>query len=249
MEKRLFDIAVDLEEVHWWSVSRRKIIETVINNYIKDLGKNACALDIGSGTGINFNILSKYTQNISGMEYDPYAIELSNKNNNFNVLQGSLPDNIPFPDEKFDLVTLFDVLEHIDDDINSLKNILAKVKPGGYFLMTVPAYQFLWSKHDETVEHKRRYTLNELLNKMENFNISIKYKSYFNTYLLPLIVAIRFFRSKVSSLKNQDDVFLPSKPINFLLRLIMSSERFIIKRGSLPFGVSIIVLAQKTTNI
>jgi len=245
MDKALYDFDAKYQKENWWHISRIKIIETVIKKHIKNLGQETEILDIGSGTGGNFKLLSRFTKNIIGMECNSYARELSQQKYDFQVTDGNLPDNIPFSDESFDLITLFDVLEHVDDDINSLKNILSKIKMGGHILITVPAYQFLWSGHDEINDHKRRYTLNELLAKMKKAGITIKYGSYFNTWLFPLIFAVRFIKSKISVLKDKEDTFLPPKPINSLLKLIMSSESLIIQNGSCPFGVSIIALGYK----
>lgn len=245
MDKNLHKLTSENMEEHWWLVSRRKIIETVIKKHVKEINPEYKILDIGCGTGGNFNLLSKYSQNIIGLENDPYAANLSKEKYNFNIIQGNLPDNIPFPDENFDLITLFDVLEHVDDDETSLKNILAKIKPGGHFLLTVPAYQFLWSDLDVINDHKRRYTLKELSNKVKQSGLNIKYKSYFNTWLFPLISLVYFLKNHFGIFKDTYQINFPSKPVNFILKSIMSSERFIIKNGVLPFGVSIILLGCK----
>ena len=249
MDKALYDFDAKYQKENWWHLSRIKIIETVIKKHIKKINPEYKILDIGCGTGGNFNLLAKYSQNIIGLENDPYAIELSKEKYDFNIVQGNLPDNIPFSDENFDLITLFDVLEHVDDDETSLKNILAKIKPGGYFLLTVPAYQFLWSDLDVINDHKRRYTLKELSNKIKQAGLKIKYGSYFNTWLFPLIFLVYFLKNHFSMFKDTYQASFPSKPINFILKSIMSGERFIIQNGAFPFGVSIILLGCKEYSV
>lgn len=246
MEEEVYQQNAKLEDNNWWHVARRKIIETTIEKYIGKTPSNAIVLDIGCGSGGNFDLISKYYKNIYGVEASSCVMEIAKqKYPDINISQGDLPDNVPFSDNYFDIIFLLDVLEHIEDDSSALKTIFKKLKPGGYLILTVPAFNFLWSHHDEINHHKRRYSLGELTSKIRKNNFKIKCESYFNTLLFPLIALVRLVKKGNASLKNKSDIFAMPGVINSLLTNIMSSEKFFIRNNKLPFGVSIIVVAQK----
>ncbi|MDD3012420.1 MAG: class I SAM-dependent methyltransferase [Candidatus Gastranaerophilales bacterium] len=244
MEDRIYLKMADLEDKHWWFVSKRKIIETIINKYIKGLNYKSKILDAGCGTGSNFLMLSKFSKNITMMEYDENASKIAEQKYNCKVYKGSLPSDIPFNDNEFDLIVLLDVLEHIDNDKDALIALKSKLKPEGYLLITVPAFNFLWSSHDESHHHKRRYKLGELNKILLNCGFEKRYCSYYNFILFPLIVCIRFIK-KLGLLSKEDDLNAASKIVNYILTLIMSSESHLLKFFQLPFGVSIISVYQK----
>ena len=232
-----------VEDKHWWFVGRRQIIDSFIRKL--NLPKNAEILEAGCGTGGNLIMLSAHGR-VDAMEIDKIACELANQRQVTKVQNGSLPDNIPFKG-KYDLIVILDVLEHLDEDLAALQTLYAKLKPGGWLLVTVPAYQFLWSQHDQINHHKRRYILNNLQQLVRKADYDIHYKSYFNTLLFPLIVFLRFW-SKLfqnSDSQTQGDLVMPSKFVNCFLTLFFASERHLLHCMPLPFGVSILLLAQK----
>jgi 2-polyprenyl-3-methyl-5-hydroxy-6-metoxy-1,4-benzoquinol methylase len=245
MEQTIYLKMNRLEHEHWWFVSRRSIIEMVLRSQVKTIGPHSKILDAGCGTGGNLDLLSSLGCDVTGLEMEPDAAEIARSKSGKAVYIGSLPDQIPFADESFDLIVLLDVLEHIEDDIGTLASLTAKLKPGGNLLITVPAFSFLWSSHDEAHHHKRRYRLNELVGKMQHCNLQPKYASYFNTWLFPMIALVRIFQNIVGSNQKTDDLSLPSPFLNKMLRGVMSSEKHILKRGKLPFGVSIMAIGQK----
>jgi SAM-dependent methyltransferase len=245
MEQTIYLKMNRLEHEHWWFVSRRSIIEMVLRSQLKSIGSHSKILDAGCGTGGNLDLLSSLGCDVTGLEMEPDAAEIARSKSGKAVYIGSLPDHIPFADESFDLIVLLDVLEHIEDDIGTLASLTAKLKPGGNLLITVPAFSFLWSSHDEAHHHKRRYRLNELVGKMQHCNLQPKYASYFNTWLFPMIALVRIFQNIVGSNQKTDDLSLPSPFLNKMLRGVMSSEKHILKRGKLPFGVSIMAIGQK----
>jgi SAM-dependent methyltransferase len=245
MEQTIYLKMNRLEHEHWWFVSRRCIIETVLRSHVKSIGPHSKILDAGCGTGGNLDLLSSLSCDVTGLEMDPDAAEIARSKSGKAVYIGSLPDQIPFADESFDLIVLLDVLEHIEDDIGTLAALTAKLKPGGNLLITVPAFSFLWSGHDEAHHHKRRYKLNELVRKMHHCNLHPKYASYFNTWLFPMIALVRIMQNRLPFLKKTDDLSMPSPLLNKLLTEAMSSEKHILMRGKLPFGVSIMAIGQK----
>jgi SAM-dependent methyltransferase len=245
MEQTIYWKMDRLEHEHWWFVSRRNIIETVLRSQLQSLGPHSQILDAGCGTGGNLDLLSSFGSHVTGLEMEHDAAEIARSKSGKAVYIGSLPDQLPFSDESFDLIVLLDVLEHIEDDRGALASLTAKLKPGGFLIITVPAFSFLWGSHDESHHHKRRYRLNELVGKMQQCNLRPKYASYFNTWLFPVIALVRTIQKRFRFIQKTDDLSMPFPFLNRLLTGVMSSEKHILKRGKLPFGVSIMAIGQK----
>jgi SAM-dependent methyltransferase len=226
---------------HWWFVARRKIIQKILNSWPHDGTRSI--LEIGCGTGGNLKLLSTYGA-VSGVEQDDKALSLANGRKICPVKKGALPDSIPFA-QTFDLICLLDVLEHITDDLAALQAARNKLLPTGKVLITVPAYNFLWSSHDVELHHKRRYNRKDLSDLLLKAGFKVRYSTYFNTFLFPLIAVIRICNSLFKR-QSGTDVSMPPGVINKSLMKIFSGERFFLPGFSLPFGVSILVLAEKT---
>ncbi|MBR8838903.1 MAG: class I SAM-dependent methyltransferase [Stigonema ocellatum SAG 48.90 = DSM 106950] len=247
MEKDFYLQYSAVEDKHWWFVGRRQILDQVIRKL--RLPTDSKILEAGCGTGGNLRMLAHHG-NLSAMELDETACQLANERQVIQVQLGSLPDNIPFTDE-YDLIVMLDILEHIDDDLAALVALHSRLKPGGWLLITVPAYQFLWSRHDDINHHKRRYVLKGLKQVVSKAGYAVRYGGYFNSFLFPMVAGVRYLQKLLqidSSSGSSDDLALPSKPVNQFLSFLFASERHLIDRFSLPFGVSVLLLAQKTTS-
>jgi SAM-dependent methyltransferase len=244
MDKEFYLQYAAVEARHWWFVGRRRIVEQVIRQL--NLPKNAKILEAGCGTGGNLTMLARYGQ-ISAMELDETACQLANERQVTTVKRGSLPDEIPFTTQ-YDLIVILDVLEHLDDDLAALQALYRKLNSHSWLLITVPAYQFLWSYHDEINHHKRRYTLKNLKRVVKQAGYTVCYASYFNTWLFPLVAGVRLLK-KIFKMDHpsvdSSDLILPGKIVNKFLTFLFASERYFMNRISLPFGVSVVLLAQK----
>ncbi len=229
------------EDSHWWFVARRMIIRKILSNYLP-VKRERRILEVGCGTGGNLEFLSTYG-NVYAIEPDDEAIAMAGKRGLCHVVKGSFPDDIPF-EGGFDLICMLDVLEHMDDDLGALESVGKKLSPGGKVLITVPSCKFLWSEHDVALHHKRRYGKKQLMRLLEISGFRIIYHTYFNTLLFPVVAAVRSLKKNYGK-ECGTDVGMPSKPLNILLTAIFSSERFLMPRISLPFGTSILLLAEK----
>jgi len=156
---------------------------------------------------------------------------------------GFLPDKLPYQPGSFDAVCCFDVIEHVDQDREAVKALTGLIKPGGYLVATVPAYQWMWSHHDELHHHKRRYTLGQMKRLFADAGLKIERASYFNALLFPLAAAVRVTKNLLG-VRTEDDA-MPSPAVNRILQGLFASEAGWLRRGSLPFGLSIVIIGKK----
>lgn len=245
MKEELICQMAEIEEKHWWFVGRRKIIFSAIKKLLPESPEQLQILDIGCGTGENMKFFSRISKNITGMELNQTALDAAKQKVDFPVYCGKLPDEIPFFDSQFDLIFLLDVLEHIEDEALSLERVKNILKPSGYLVITVPAYKFLWSVHDDLNEHKRRYNIDELRQKAAQSGYDLCFSSYFNSILFAAIAAFRFFKNITKFGEKQSDLFMPDLLINNFFIKLMDIESFLINFLRIPFGCSILLIAKR----
>ncbi|MHB1667819.1 class I SAM-dependent methyltransferase [Thiomonas sp.] len=233
----------DTEAQHWWFTGRRKILEFVIRKL--DLPKNANILEIGCGTGGNLEMLAHFGV-VSALEMDATALKIATEKSKgrYDIKQGVCPDLSQLSLQKFDLICLFDVLEHIDQDIETIAEAKKLLADGGRILITVPAYAWLWSMHDEFLHHKRRYTAAKLRKVADSTTLRVSLLTYFNALLFPLIAVVRL-KEKLLHNNEPGGTGMPPKPINFILRIIFGFERHFIGKIPIPFGVSLLAIFKK----
>jgi SAM-dependent methyltransferase len=242
VERIIYQKNAKLEGVHWWFVGRRRIVDHLLSRL--PLNQQTKILEIGCGTGGNLQLLSRYGQ-VFGVEMDEDARRLAKQRSSSPILPGSLPYDIPFPGDLFDFIILMDVLEHVKEDQESLLKVRERVRNEGYIVITVPAFQFLWSRHDDLHHHKRRYTKNSLYNLIQKAGYNIVFVTYFNTLLFPVIAIVRVIKN-IFKINGEDDLVMPLNIINEVLADIFSSERHLLSICSLPFGLSLLAIAKKT---
>lgn len=244
MDAAVYQLMQQVEDEHWWFVGRRNIVRDAIARLpLRHEGARPRILDAGCGTGGNLPMLAEFGS-VKGMEFDPSAAAMARARGPWSIERGALPDDLPFGDERFDLVTLTDVLEHIDDDEGALRALAARVAPSGRLLLTVPAFQFLWSAHDTWHHHKRRYTAGSLRAVAERAGLAIERISYFNFWLFPAVTAVRLASRAFGSKAHGEGLSVPPRPINTALTALFSSESALMRVGRLPFGVSILAVAR-----
>jgi len=232
-----------LESFYWWFVARRQLLESLVESIARDF-KKATILDVGCGTGINYSVLSKHGDTFS-TDASEEALAFSKSRGTDGLARSDL-ESLPFANSTFDIVTALDVLEHVDDDLKALNEILRVTAKGGVLVITVPAYGFLWSEHDEALHHRRRYAASELRNKLTNAGFEVERISYYITLLFFPILFMRFVQSvsKKSIQAKTSHIVLPGW-LNSLLVGILGFERWLLRWINLPFGVSIVCLARK----
>jgi SAM-dependent methyltransferase len=239
MERVVYQQMAELDDRHWWYRARRRIIADLIRREARPPA-DAQVLEIGCGTGHNLAMLAGFGH-VEGLELDAEARAISEKRLGRKVMSSPLPELGEVPDCHYDLIGAFDVIEHIDDDRAALASIAAKLKPGGSFVMTVPAHQWMWSAHDTVNHHKRRYSKAGLRTLINASPMKLDKVGYFNSLLFPLAVAERA-SSKLRG-KDDADVKLPPAPLNTALEKIFEAERYLVGRLPLPPGLSLFAVA------
>ena len=238
MERAVFDRMAEQDAVHWWYVARRDILHDLIAREVR-LPANARILEIGCGTGHNFEMLSRFGR-LDAIEVDGEARALASRRLGHAVGDAPLPDLTGIDNGAYDLVALLDVLEHVDEDEAALASIAGKLAPGGRILVTVPAYPWMWSAHDVAHHHKRRYSKRALRAVAEAAGLKVERIGFFNTLLFPLAAAVRL-AGRVTG-KSESDDKLPPRPLNALFRTVFGLERHLVGRVPLPAGVSLFAL-------
>lgn len=241
MELAAYQSLRDLQDHHWWFVGRRRIVAKLVERFVP-LPRAARVLEAGCGYGGNLAMLGNLGD-VDAFEFDDdaraHAATLLRRPVGF----GRLPDAIGFEHERFDLIAMLDVLEHIDDDVGSLRTLGERLAPGGSLLLTVPAVPWLWSDHDVLHQHKRRYTRALLTRRLHEAGLEIAGIGYFNALLFPLALAQRLWARLAGG--GGVDHSAPPEPLNAILTGIFSLESRILGRVPFPIGLSLFAVARK----
>lgn len=240
MDTLLLRQHLELEERHWWFVGRRRILLGVLEQNLPLKGEMEI-LDAGCGGGATMKSLRRYGR-VRGMEISEEAVEY-NRERGREVILGSI-EEMPFPDESFDLALALDVIEHVPDDLRALEELFRVLRPGGFLLVTVPALQMLWGAHDMAAGHYRRYTLSGLRERVKRLGFEIVAATYFNTLLFPAVFAARMLE-RLHPKGAASDVREVPRFLNFLLTEVFSLEAPLTQRMKLPFGVSTLCFVRK----
>ncbi len=228
------------EDRHWWYRGRRTVLERVIADL--ELPSPARILDAGSGSGRNMLELARRGV-VTGVELSPTSVCLARGRDVGEVIEGSVLE-MPFEDDSFDFAVSLDVIEHLSDDLGALCELRRVTAPGGSLLVTVPAYGWLWSGHDEINHHHRRYTRRSLQRVAEQAGWTQARTTYFNSLLLPVAILLRALeRLSTKTTESSLDLWVPPEPLNWLLERPLALEAALIGRGGrIPAGLSLLAV-------
>ncbi|MBQ7543758.1 MAG: class I SAM-dependent methyltransferase [Synergistaceae bacterium] len=235
MSRGEFEEMLETQSAHWWFEGRRRVIDRIIRKKIF-FSQTPHILEIGSGTGANLGILSRYGH-VTAMELDDYARSAIQESSLIAKVKGWLPNGLDEINGKtFSLICMFDVLEHIEDDGAALEALKPYVARGGFLFVTVPAYQWMFSAHDKRMGHYRRYTRTHLKRLISSHGFTVTYSGYMNTFLFPLMALGRAF--------NKSGTGIPGFGLNKILTAIYSFESLFVPSISLPFGGSVVAVCR-----
>ncbi|HEX7557335.1 MAG TPA: class I SAM-dependent methyltransferase [Leptolinea sp.] len=241
------------EERHFWFTARNKVISSLVRKSLTDRTE-VHLLEVGCGTGNVLRALEKEFPDfhLVGMDLFQEGLKFARRRVNCALVQADLA--YPPFGRLFDLIGLFDVLEHIKEDNLVLKHIFEMVRPDGWMLLTVPANPSLWSYFDVASHHVRRYTVEDLREKVQSAGFEVQFASPYMSATYPLVWFNRHSKNKAaindeSKVQSQAEDELKNIPVvNDILRGILSLEAGWLSRGNLlPFGSSLVLLAHKAT--
>jgi len=230
-----------LERNHWWFRARRDVVLRLL----RDENKTSKILDVGCSGGLLLEDLKKnrYTH-ITGIDISKKAVDICKKKG-MNVVQTDAMKT-KFKDNTFDIIIASDILEHTKDDVATMQEWGRILKKDGKLIVFVPAYKFLWSAHDESNMHQKRYVKKELIQLMASSDLNIQKSSYWNSALCIPVFIMRFFNKTVlKKIKQKDDLVISNKFINGLLFRLLRLENTLIRIINYPFGVSVFCIGTK----
>jgi SAM-dependent methyltransferase len=243
MEQSVYDIEARVEADHWWFRGRRRLFAAELRAL--NIAKHARFLDVGIGMGSNLRMLrDEGYRRVTGVNLNPVAIQHCFEGGFTSVVLGDAT-SLPFAGCDFDVVLATDIVEHIEDDRKSLRKLYRVLVPGGHVLIAVPAFPSLWGLQDVVAHHKRRYKINDLIEKMRSSGFSIRRSFYFNYLLfLPIWLARRVIN--VLGIKKASENEFNTTALNRLLFWVFALDIWTAPIIHPPFGVSIMVIGEKT---
>jgi SAM-dependent methyltransferase len=245
MDSQEYSLMFQVEQTHWWYLGMEKITRAILTKWVGS-ASNLSTLDAGCGTGAGMSTYLADYGNVTGIDISPLALGFCQTRNLTRLALASVSE-IPFQTDSFDLLTSFDVLYEraVPNDLAAAEEFFRVLAPGGLILLRLPAYDWLRGKHDLTVHTARRYTASQVTQLLTDSGFHLLYVSYANTFLFPLALAKRLFERIFPPAPAVSDLSLNVGIFNELFKHILASEAFFISRVGLPFGLSVIALAQK----
>lgn len=247
MKKIEYATMAERERTYWWHVGRLKIIKTYIAAALGKTGskKNQPKLlNVGCGTGGTVDMLEGFGT-LDNVDISDDAIKFMKQNGHTRVTK--VKDiNLPFKDATYDLVGAFDVLEHIDKQVDALKEWKRVIKDDGSIVLTVPAYQWLWTDHDVSLHHKRRYTIKRLKQVAREAGLVLHKRSYAIVFSLPLVAGFRFINKALGRKADSETSYVDVPNwVNTLFSKLLYGEASMHQYVSFPAGTSVIAILKK----
>ncbi|MBU1921112.1 class I SAM-dependent methyltransferase [bacterium] len=255
MDAQAFKTIREIHQTDWWYRARERFTLTTLQRLRKRCERNRQPweiLDVGCGYG-SFSAALLSFGSVLGIDAEPDAVAFARRaypRCRFEV--GTIPAELP--DASFDLITLLDVLEHLDHRVDTLQRIRERLRPKGWLLLTVPACPSLWSRRDEANHHRLRYRRQQLLRDLDSAQLRVVFLTFFNTLMLPPIwiaaqiervLGIRPERIVQHRDRADQDLFVAPGLLNRLLYRIFLTESLVAGRIALPIGVSLLAVAER----
>ncbi len=247
MEPSEYDLIAAVQDGHWWYLGMRAIVESVLSGPLAQAGRAGSStswriLDAGCGPGGALAWLSQYGA-VVGLDYHPRALHHAARRSSCLCRASVLA--VPFRSETFDLVTCQDVLYHqaVTDDARAVREFARVLRPGGWLLVTVPAYDWLRGAHDRQVHTRHRYAAGELRALVSAAGLElVRLTGAAATVLAPALVR-RWWQGSAGAPRS--DVSMPSPAFNRLATAVLRAEAGWLARHALPFGLQFVALARR----
>ncbi len=240
MDEVEFELLEQIDETHWWFRGKRALLRALVGR--GPIGRRV--LDLGCGTG---GALQAWSNEAScfGVDLSPRALSICKRRGLSRLARADLC-SVPFAPESFDTIFVLDVIEHLDDDAAFMERARELCVPGGRIIVAVPAFQLLWSKHDVTYHHKRRYTATQLDKVLRTAGFVPERVTYTNFFVFPVAAVWRIlsYRLGLGRWAPETDFWPVPEWLNALLTAVYRFESLLIERWNLPFGVSVVCIAR-----
>jgi SAM-dependent methyltransferase len=246
-----FDQLAQIESRHFWFRARNRLIFELVRRISSTLPPGYRVLEVGCGNGNVLRMLGTACPQgmVVGLELWFDGLRHAQNRSAAFLVQGDVR-NCPFG-KQFDVVGLFDVLEHVPEDEETLASLWQLLVPGGRLLLTVPAHQFLWSYFDEASHHCRRYSPKDLRRKLTDAGFQVEFLSQFMACIFPIVWIFRKMRGLAkqdshSGRSRSSDEFRLVPIVNPILTALLTLEARWLARGChLPIGTSLVVFARR----
>jgi len=236
----------EIENTHWYFRGKKTLLRKLLKATLQS-EKRYRILDVGCGTGNILLMLREFGEAV-GVDSSDVALEFCRTRNLTDLHLTSPGAALPFPDGSFDVVCAFDLLEHLENDLQCLNEMKRVLRKHGKIIITVPAHPYLWSDHDVALHHKRRYTRKTLDILIAEANLDPIRITFLNSFLFPMAVGVRtakkFFGKNKSQAKSDFFITLPYI-VNASLLKCFEMEAAILPQFDLPFGLTLLAVCQQ----
>lgn len=231
----------ELESEHWWFWGKRRLMQRLLGRRLATPGLRI--LDIGCGAGANAMEMSAFGS-VTASDRSLDALAFVRLRGIDRVVAAQAP-RLPFADGSFDLVTAYDVIEHVEDDVGFVRELARVLAPGATLAVHVPAWPSLWSGHDVALEHKRRYTRAGLKTLISGAGLRIDRLAWTNCAIFLPVAISRWLHHRFGTGEDSANLGVVPAPLNALLRAVYRVEATLAATTGLPFGVSLAVIATR----
>jgi SAM-dependent methyltransferase len=230
----------ELENTYWWHVAKRQLITELLSKFAPPPG-----LLVEGGIGSSRNLLefSKLGYDVTGFDVMPEAVELGRQKGLSHVSVHDLEQPWPIAEQSLRAVVLLDVIEHVEHPVTVLSHVRRALRPDGAAIVTVPAYQWLFSEWDRLLGHYRRYSLSMLDEQAAAAGLKLAWRTHWNSFTFPAAVATRCWERLFSSRRTADFPRVSSRVNNMLLGAARVERRLLLNVG-VPFGLSVVGVLQ-----
>lgn len=243
MNDEAYAIEAAVQQTHWWFAGRRQLLRQLLHG----LGPQPSwrILEVGCGTGANLPVLiDAGVQQVVGCDYALLALKHCAAHARRAALLQTEARALPFESSTFDVVVAADVLEHLDDDTAALGEFERVLKPGGYLLVTVPAFPFMWGPQDVVAQHKRRYLRGDLVGLIARSGLQVRRCFHFNYLLmLPIWLARKVLLASRARVRSENEI--NTAWLNNLLTRIFAADVMTAVHLRPRWGVSLCLVASK----
>jgi SAM-dependent methyltransferase len=249
-----YRVMYEVEDKFWWYIGMRRNLFALLEKYWDWTNHpEPRILDAGCGTGANLQQMvggfggRLNTRNAWGFDVSGEALRFSQRRGlKGRIAQGSITE-IPYAGQTFDIAISFDVFNNLPDDRPGFQEVARVLKPGSIFILNLPAYQFLYGKHDRAIGGRRRYNRKQVTARLAAAGMRVERATYLNTFLFPPAAVVRLLNRGESPKEVHSDLTPPPTTLNLILAKAMSLEAEVLRRTrlNLPFGLSVMTVARK----